>query len=120
MSEMKANCFVCNREIVLGTFCDMTDDEKKDNPCDAVDAKIVAGYGSCHDGMYGKIYICDGCFADRLDRVIDEGDYLEEAANASDALIEAADVVEKEMTKLSHPSNKGFWDKIQNKFWEGQ
>ena len=61
-----------------------------------------------------------GQFADRLDRVIDEGDYLEEAANASDALIEAADVVEKEMTKLSHPSNKGFWDKIQNKFWEGQ
>lgn len=115
---MKANCFVCNREIVLGLFDDMSEKEMKDNPREALDAKIIAGYGSCHDGLYGKIYVCDPCFTDRIDRVIDKGDYMEEAANASDVIFEAANIFENEMNKLQHPSNKNFWDEIRKKYWK--
>jgi hypothetical protein len=116
MSEMKANCFICNREVILG-FCDfMNDEEKKDNPDASLMANVCAGYGSRHDGLYGKIYICDPCFGDRLDRVIDKGDYLEEASNHSAAIDDAVKIIQNEMNRLKHPSNKSFWDGIK-RYW---
>jgi hypothetical protein len=129
VSEMKANCFVCNKEIMLGLFPEMSDKEKKENPCDGVDANITAGYGSRHDGVYGKIYVCDDCLADRLDRVIDKGDYLDEYSqeiNLFDSSVDGTDkVLQREMEKRMHPSNqsvpqiKDFWIDVRKKFSDG-
>lgn len=127
MSEMKANCFVCNKEMMLGWHCEMSDKEKKENPCDGVDANIAAGYGSRHDGMYGKIYVCDDCLQDRIDRVVDAGDYLDEY---NDGLLGfsvdgAEKVLQREMEMRMHPSNqhtpqiKDFWIDIRKKFTDG-
>ena len=118
MEKDKGNCFICNREIVLGWDHFMTDDEKKDNPVDAVTSIVTGGYTSRFDCFYGRIFICDPCFMDRVERVIDVRDYMEEAANASDVVMEANGIFEKEMTKLQHPSNKDIWKNIQNNFWD--
>jgi len=118
MTDNKANCFICNRDIVLGWDDFMTDDEKKDNPVDAVTTVVTGGYTSQFDCNYGRFYICDPCFMERIDRVIDIRDYMEEAANASGVVMEANDIFEKELTKLQHPSNKDFWKNIQNNFWD--
>lgn len=101
MTEYNANCFICNREIQLA-WCWADENQTKiqnqniaeDNPINGLCVVIAGGYGSCHDGTFGKMFICDGCFGDRIDRLMHVGDYMENAFNASQILDEAEDVVE--------------------------
>lgn len=117
MSDNKtANCFVCNREIQLGSITCMSDDEQKKNPVDALQTEIAAGYGSCHDGAYGKMYVCDPCFGDRIDRLVDAGNYLDEYSEDDEIIESAEKIVRFEMVKLQHPSNYDFWKSAQEKF----
>lgn len=99
MTEYNANCFICNREIELawnwGSPAETESENQKvaeDNPLDALSVTIAGGYGSCHDGLYGKMWICDPCFADRIDRLMHVGNYFDNyvaIANAEE-ILEAA------------------------------
>lgn len=119
MSEMKANCFVCNVELVLGWDASFNYEEKLNNPAESLMANISAGYTSRFDGAYGKIYVCDDCFGDRIERVVHLGDYFDSSPDA-EIIEEAEEVINFAAAKFRHPSNKGFWNKIQEKYWEGQ
>lgn len=118
MEKDKGNCFICNREIILGWDHFMTDDEKKDNPVDAVTSIVTGGYTSRFDCLYGRIFICDPCFMDRVERVIDVRDYFEEMADALDenGIYNQDEEMEREMCKLNHPSNRNIWDGIKARF----
>lgn len=117
MSEKKANCFICNVELILGWHSGFNYEEKLNNPVESLMANISAGYTSRFDGAYGKIYICDDCFGDRIERVVAIGDYFYSSPDA-EIIEEAEEVIDFAAAKFRHPSNKGFWNKIQEKYWE--
>ena len=118
MNHDKGSCFICNREIILGWDHFMTDDQKKDNPVDAVTSIVTGGYTSRFDCLYGRIFICDPCFMDRIERVMDVRDYFEEMADKldEDGFYDEDDEVGKELCKLNHPSSKSVWDNLKGRF----
>ena len=69
MSEMKANCFVCNREIMLGLFPEMSDKEKKENPFAAEASEQEATAEVFEDGETSE--------ATMVEASVDEADELE-------------------------------------------
>jgi len=114
----KGNCFICNREIVLGWECTMEGDQAKENPLEAVTSIVTGGYTSRFDCLYGRIFICDPCFMDRVERVMDVRDYFEEMADKldEDGFYDEDDKVSKELCKLNHPSSKSVWDNLKGRF----
>lgn len=114
MSDKETECFVCGNAVSF--------DYSFGNPDSAVSGKVCADFGSEYDGFYGQIYVCDECFSERIGRVIDLKNYLddyeEEIDAAEAAVIELAEkVVDTAMAKFHHPSNGNFWDSIRKRYW---
>lgn len=65
-------CFVCfkNMKYLISP--------EHENVDGGVGFKFNAHYGSCHDGYYGRIYICDSCIDSRINTVfIPDGNWIE-------------------------------------------
>jgi hypothetical protein len=78
----KTVCFICNKQLQqqwpegLNTepHYDPWEDVKE-----GISFKLNAGYGSDHDGDYGRILICDTCYGARKDNVIDLKNWIQQS-----------------------------------------
>jgi hypothetical protein len=59
MSEKKVTCFACFKEM----NCFFENDDTIDG---GTSLDFIGNYGSMFDGLYGRIYICDGCIDSRI------------------------------------------------------
>ena len=63
-------CFICFKELkyIISQNID-----------GGVTLSFSAGYGSIHDGYFGKIHICDGCIDSRMGTIfIPDGNWITE------------------------------------------
>lgn len=77
-----AHCFICSNHLSqqwpegLNTEPNYEPWEDVKN---GISLKLNVGYGSDHDGDYGRILICDTCYGARKDKVIDLKNWIEQS-----------------------------------------
>lgn len=75
-----AHCFICSNHLSQ-QWPEGLNTEPSYEPWEdvknGISLKLNVGYGSDHDGDYGRIVICDNCYGARKEKVIDLKNWIE-------------------------------------------
>ena len=77
-----AHCFICSKHLSQqwpeGLNTEPSYDPWEDVK-NGISLKLHAGYGSDHDGDYGRILICDNCYSVRRNSVLNLSNWINDA-----------------------------------------
>lgn len=80
-----AHCFICSNHLSQ-QWPEGLNTEPSYEPWEdvknGISLKLNVGYGSDHDGDYGYILICDTCYGDRKNNVVQLNNWIEQRMNS--------------------------------------
>jgi hypothetical protein len=78
----QAHCFICSNHLSQ-QWPEGLNTEPSYEPWEdvknGISLRLNAGYGSDHDGDYGRILICDTCYGARKENVINLHNWIEDS-----------------------------------------